>query len=182
MTCTGPAARAPMPRTIVGKRIRLLLLEMVEDRRLNAARATRAMPDRTGHLVRRWRASTRRAIRTRFGSDSRRPGDSGSRCDRRVRATEPCPTGRWASASDVLAGDVVEDGLGVEAAIPARVGERSASAAAEVEAVLVEDARRGRVGDGNVSKCRGVCHGQPSARVGAVGVPAGCPSGINALA
>jgi hypothetical protein len=44
------------------------------------------------------------------------------------------------------------------AAILAGVGQRSASAAAEVEAVLVEDPRGGRVGDSNFSECSRVVH------------------------
>jgi hypothetical protein len=75
----------------------------------------------------------------------------------------------------LLAANLVEDGVGVEPALAARVGERAAPAAAEIKVVRVEDAGGRGMGYGKVSTGRGVCHGQPSAQPSAVGVPAGCP-------
>ena len=63
------------------------------------------------------------------------------------------------SACGFLAANLVEDGVGVEAALAAGVRERPAPAAAEIEVVGVEHAGRGRMGDGKFSKGRGVGHG-----------------------
>jgi hypothetical protein len=51
----------------------------------------------------------------------------------------------------LLAANLVEDGVGVETALAAGVRERAAPAAAEIELVGIEDARRRGMSDSQVS-------------------------------